>query len=112
MNRICATGNMVADPDLKFLPKGTAICNFTVAINCGWGDNKSTLFLRCAIFGKSAETAAGRLKKGGRVAIDGRIKPDNWEKDGVKHERVQAVLDSWDDFTPKSEAKAEEAMTF
>ncbi|NTW44282.1 MAG: single-stranded DNA-binding protein, partial [Anaerolineaceae bacterium] len=45
------------------------------------------------MFGKRAESLAGYLKKGTKVALEGELQLDKWEKDGVKHERVKIVVD-------------------
>lgn len=85
---ITVTGTLVADPELKFTPSGTAVVNFTVAANDRrfnkdtqqWEDGGAT-FLRCALWREPAEHAAESLEKGARVLLTGRLKQRSWETD-------------------------------
>ena len=87
-NKITIVGNLGRDPELKYTPQGTAVCDFSVATNekrkdqNGETKNEATWF-RVTFFGKQAEVASQYLKKGGLVYIEGRLKAREWtDKEG------------------------------
>ncbi len=89
INRVIVIGNMVRDCDLRYLQNGTAVANFTLAVNDGYGDKKTVDFLKVTAWGKTAENVANYCSKGSRVAVDGRIKQQNYEdKNGNRREKV------------------------
>ena len=77
---ITVTGNLTADPELRFVPSGAAVANFTVASTPrtfdkqtnGWKDGE-TLFMRCSIWREAAENVAESLVKGNAVIVTGRL---------------------------------------
>ncbi|MQA62363.1 MAG: single-stranded DNA-binding protein [Actinophytocola sp.] len=83
---ITVTGTVVADPELKFTPTGTAVANFTVAANDRrydkntgqWVDAGAT-FLRCSIWRDAAENVAESLTKGARVLLTGALRQREWQ---------------------------------
>lgn len=87
MNKIVLSGNLVKDSELKFLPGGeTAVANFTIANNEGYGDKKQVTFLNCVLFGKRAESLNNYLTKGTKVIIDGKLRIRDYE-DKEKNKR-------------------------
>ncbi len=88
-NQIAIAGRLVADPELKYAPSGTAICKMRLAFDQGSGDNKSGGFVNVTAFQKVAENASQYLKKGARVLVGGRLEFREWESDGKKHSMVQ-----------------------
>ncbi|WP_370421974.1 single-stranded DNA-binding protein [Streptomyces sp. QH1-20] len=93
---LTATGNLAADPVLRFTPSGSAVASFTVACNdrrknpaTNEWETTGTLWLRCTAWDRIAETAADQLTKGHAVTVTGRLKPDDYEKDGIKHTGFQ-----------------------
>lgn len=97
-NRITIVGNLTRDPELKYGTSGTAICNMTVAVNEKvkrgekWEDE--TTFLRVVVFGVQAENCEKYLSKGRGVLVDGRLKINKWEKEGVKRETPEIVANT------------------
>lgn len=92
-------GNLGADPDLKFLPSGQAVAEFSVATTERWTDKngqkqEETEWHRCKIFGKQAEALAKYMTKGKQVLVEGRNKTRSWEKDGVKRYMTEVVATS------------------
>lgn len=63
---------MCKDPELKQTKSGKNICNFTVASNYGWGENKGTDFIRCVAWNKTAEMISKNFHKGDNLIIEGR----------------------------------------
>lgn len=66
-------GNLGGDPELKYLPDGKAVCNFSVAVTRRRGDSKQTVWYRVAAWGETGESAAKYLKKGSGVLVSGRV---------------------------------------
>lgn len=71
INNWTIIGNLTADPELRTTRNGRNVCNFSVAINEGWGETAKVTFVKVAVFGNSAESCAANLKKGRKVAIRG-----------------------------------------
>jgi single-strand DNA-binding protein len=83
---ITVIGNLTADPELRFTPAGTAVCNFTVAStpraydkDSGEWKDQETMFLRVNIWREAAEYAAESLAKGMRVIVTGRLKAKTFD---------------------------------
>lgn len=94
-------GNVVADPELRFLPSGAAVANFTVASTPRafdrqaneWRDQE-TLFLRCSVWRDAAENVAESLSKGTRVIVQGRLKARSYEtKEGDRRYTTELEVD-------------------
>lgn len=84
MNALNAIGN-INNPELRFMPDGTAILSFSFALNSGYGDKKNTTWLNCSIFGKRAQTLSEMLNKGDKVGISGELNNRKWtDKNGVE----------------------------
>lgn len=93
--QIVVVGNVVADAELRFLPNGAAVANFTVADtprvkgqNDEWKDG-DTIWWRVSAWRDLAENVTESLRKGTRVVVIGTPKQTNWEKDGVKFSRIE-----------------------
>lgn len=99
------TGNITADPELRFTPSGTAVAKFTVASTPRYYDKTAgewkdgeTLFMPCNVWRQSAENAAESLTKGMRVIVNGRVKQRSYEtKEGEKRTVIEMEVD---DFGP------------
>ena len=73
LNVWCAVGRMCADPELRYSDKGTAITNFTLAVDNGlYNGVKQTLFARCIGFDKRAEFICNYGKKGRLCSVSGK----------------------------------------
>jgi single-strand DNA-binding protein len=82
MATICITGRLPRDCEPKKLQSGTAVTEFTVPYDVGYGDKKSTVWAKCALFGTRAEKLAQYLTKGTTVMVTGVAWPEAWVKDG------------------------------
>lgn len=93
-------GHLAADPELKFLPTGVAVCNVTVASTPKtfnrqtneWTDGE-TLWMRGAVWREYAEHVAASLHKGDRVIMTGRLVSRSYDKDGEKRTSVEMQVD-------------------
>lgn len=92
-------GNLTRDPELKSLPTGMKVCNFSVATNRVWRDKdgskkEATEFHNVVVFGRQAETVAQYMKKGSNLMIEGRLQTRSWEADGKKNYRTEIIADT------------------
>lgn len=112
MNTVILTGNICADPELRYLPSGSAVCNFNVANNRKWTQNgekkEEVSFIGVVSFGKQAETVAQYFKKGSPILVQGRLKQESWEKDGKKQSKTVVVLEGFE-FMSRGEGRAQPA---
>jgi len=99
VNSVVIGGNLTRDPDLKYLPSGTAVCDLNVAVNRKWTDKASgekkeaVSFIGVVAFGRTGELAAEYLKKGSPVLIEGEITQDRWDDkaSGQKREKTKVT---------------------
>jgi single-strand DNA-binding protein len=97
---ITVIGNLTGDPELRFIPSGAAVANFTVASTprsydkpSGKWKDADPLFLRCNIWRDEAEHVAESLVKGDRVIVQGRLRQRSYEKDGAKRTIIELEVD-------------------
>jgi len=74
-------GNLGNDPEMRYTPQGSPVCNFSVATNRRWknqdgSDGEETTWFRCSVWNKTAEAVNQYLSKGRQVFIVGRLIPD------------------------------------
>jgi len=82
-------GRMVADVDLKFTNKGTALANFSIAVNRKKGEEESVSYFDCTAWGTLAQGISDNLRKGQRVIITGNLNQDRYEnKEGKTVSKV------------------------
>lgn len=90
VNRVTLIGNLGRDPEMRYLPSGEAVANFSLATTEQWKDkngNKQerTDWHRIEFIGRTAEICGEFLKKGMSVYVEGRIQYDKWtDKEGVE----------------------------
>ncbi len=81
MNNITIAGQLGRDAETRYLPDGTAVASFSVADS--QGREKPTIWWRCSLFGKRAESLVPYLVKGQSVAVSGTVTEREYQKDGV-----------------------------
>lgn len=99
INRVCVTGNLTRDPELKATQGGAPVLRLGVAVNDRrknpqsgeWEDVPN--FVDCVMFGTRAERVAQYLAKGTKVAIEGRLRYSSWEQDGQRRSKLEVVVD-------------------
>ena len=96
LNTVIVGGNLTRDPEVRYTPKGTAVCTLGLAINERFKDGsgtwqEDTTFVDIECWGKTAESAKEYLSKGRQVVIEGKLKLDTWERDGQKHSKTKVV---------------------
>lgn len=96
-NRYIGAGTLTRDPELRYTPGGTAVCDVSLAINekqknAAGEYVESTVFVECTLWGRTAEVACEYCKKGGSLLVEGRLKLDQWQdKEGQKRSRLKVV---------------------
>ena len=82
MNNFSFIGNIGTVKDIKFTPSGTAVLNFSVAFDSGWGDKKTTSWANCSLWGKRAESLSPYIVKGAKIGIVGELSLRSYESNG------------------------------
>lgn len=101
MNIVMLRGNLARDPELRVVgERRTAVVNFTVATSREFTrsdgtQDKVTSFIQCEAWDTGAEAVANSLKKGDLVMIEGSLRNDSWEKDGVKHSTLKVRVNNF-----------------
>ena len=98
-NRVILMGNLTRDPEMKYLPNGSAVTNFGIAMNERYTDKQTgeqrenPCFVDVEAWGRQAEIANEYLSKGSPVFIDGSLKFDSWEaEDGTKRNKLRVKV--------------------
>jgi len=126
MNIVMLRGNLARDPDLRTVnigDKQTSVVNFTVATSreftkANGTQDKVTSFIQCEAWDSGAEAIASSFKKGDLVLIEGSLRNDSWEKDGVKHNTLKVRVNNFGQIVktkrsrPATAAQEEEAVAF
>jgi single-strand DNA-binding protein len=96
LNRVQLIGRLGRDPETRYTPKGTKVCQFSIAVNRYWrgaeGETKErTDWFNVEAWGRLGETCQEHLSKGRLVFIEGRLQTDQYDKDGEKHYFTKVV---------------------
>lgn len=99
LNKVFLMGNLTRDPELRYIPSGTAVADFSIAINRFFKNKEGTktedtCFVRVVVWANQAESCAKYLSKGRPVFIEGRLQSRSWEdKDGQKRSTMEVVAE-------------------
>ena len=96
INRVIIVGTVGQDPDIRAMPSGEYVANFSVATSEQWKDKQgqkqeSTEWHKIVIFGKLAEIVHQYVTKGTKLYLEGKLKTRSWEQDGVKRYATEIV---------------------
>jgi single-strand DNA-binding protein len=98
LNKVLLIGNLTRDPELRYIPSGTAVAKFGLAVNRDYTDKASgekkenTCFVDITVWGRQAETCNQYLSKGRTVFVEGRLEYSTWEtKEGDKRSKIEVV---------------------
>ncbi|TWU14065.1 Single-stranded DNA-binding protein [Symmachiella macrocystis] len=100
-NRVILIGNLTRDPEVRYIPSGTAVSELGLAVNRTWFDKQSnsrkeeTTFVDVTLWGREAEVAGEYLSKGRPVLIEGRLQLDSWEdkQSGQRRSKLRVVCE-------------------
>ena len=99
VNKVILVGNLGRDPEVRYMPNGDAVCNFSIATTDSWKDKSGakqerTEWHNIVIYRKLAEIAGEYLKKGRPVYLEGRLQTRKWQtKDGQDRYTTEIVAD-------------------
>ena len=99
INRVAISGNLTRDAELRSTASGLAVLSFGVAVNDRrknaqtgeWEDCPN--FIDCIMFGSRAESLSDHLAKGAKVAVEGKLRWSQWERDGQKRSKIEVVVE-------------------
>lgn len=96
LNRVELIGNLTAAPEVKVMPDGRKVCNFSIATNFSYKVDGQKIdksdFHRVNVYGKLVDICEKYLKKGQKIFIAGRLSNRSWEKDGVKRYATDIIV--------------------
>lgn len=99
VNKVILLGNIGRDPEVRYMPNGDAVTNFSVATSESWKDKstgekrEATEWHNCVAFRRLGEIAGTYLKKGSKVYVEGKLKTETYEKDGSKRYSTKIIVD-------------------
>lgn len=113
INRVVISGNITRDPELRSTQGGMEILALGVAVNDRrknqqtgeWEDCPN--FVDCVMFGARAKSVSRFLSKGSKVAIEGKLRWSQWERDGQKRSKIEVVVDEIEFMTSRSDATSQ-----
>lgn len=98
INKVILIGNLGADPEVRYMPSGSAVTNVTLATSEGWKDKQTneqhekTEWHRVVFFNRLAEIAGEFLKKGSKIYIEGRLQTRKWQdKNGQERYTTEII---------------------
>ena len=99
LNKVLIIGNLTRDPEKRVTPSGTAVVELRMAVNRKFKsstgeDREEVCYLDVAVWGRTGENCAEYLRKGSSALIEGRLKMDQWEKDGQKRSKISIVAEN------------------
>ncbi len=100
LNKVMLIGNLTRDPELRYVPSGTAVANFSLAVNRMYtaqsGEKKKeTCFTRVVVWGRMAEICGEYLAKGSSVFVEGRLQSRSWDTpEGQKRSTIEVVANN------------------
>ncbi len=107
LNRVMMVGRLVKDPDLRYIPSGTSVVNFSIANNRSYVKNgeksEQVSYFECIAWGKLGEIIAQYCKKGKLIGVDGRLQQRSWDdNEGKKRYKVEVVVENFQFLSPAS----------
>ena len=110
VNKVILVGNLGQDPEVRYMPQGGAVANFSVATSETWTDKNTnekkeqTEWHRVVFYGRLAEIIGEYLRKGSKVYIEGKLKTRKWmDKDNIERYTTEVVGEEMQMLDGKSE---------
>jgi len=110
LNKVHLIGNLGKDPELRFMPNGDAVCNFSIATTENWKDKagakqEKTEWHNIVMYRKLAEISGEYLKKGSAVYLEGKLQTRKWQtKEGQDRYSTEIIADQMQMLGGKSES--------
>jgi len=100
-NKVIQVGRLTADPEIRRIPSGTAVCEFSIAVTRSWKEKDSEewkehcSFFNCVTWGNKAEYMQDKFHKGDQVLVEGRLEQDRWETpEGDKRSKIKIITET------------------
>lgn len=100
-NKVILVGNLTRDPELRYLPSNTAVCDFGLAVNHKYRDREGNqkeevCFVDCSLFGKGGEIVNQYMSKGRPILVEGRLRLESWTtQDGSKRSKHSIFVENF-----------------
>jgi single-strand DNA-binding protein len=97
INKVILVGNVGGDPEVRYMPSGSAVVNLTLATSESWKDKSTgenvekTEWHRVVFFNRLAEIVGEYVRKGSKLYVEGRLQTRSWEQDGAKRYATEIV---------------------
>jgi len=116
LNKVFLIGRLTRDPEIRFLPSGTQVTAFSIAVNRSYkvGEEwrEETYYFDIEAFGNLAERLGRQLNKGTQILVEGQLRQDRWETSaGEKRSKVKIVADRVNLLSTPSASVASETTT-
>lgn len=114
-NKVILLGNLTRDPELRFTPSQTPVCNFGLATNRKWKGQDGTerdevCFVDCTMFGKRAAVIREHFTIGSLIFVEGRLMFESWQgQDGAKRSRLKVMVENFEFVGNKKDAAEQPA---
>lgn len=100
LNKVQLYGNLTRDPEMKSLPSGQNVANFSIATNRVYKDRdgakkEQVEYHNVVAFGRTADLIGQYMKKGRPIFVEGRLQTRSWDKDGAKQYRTEIVVETF-----------------
>jgi single-strand DNA-binding protein len=100
LNKVQLYGNLTRDPEMRALPSGQQVANFSIATNRVYKDKdgakkEQVEYHNVVAFGRQADIIGQYMKKGRPLFIEGRLQTRTWDKDGAKQYRTEIVVENF-----------------
>lgn len=99
INRVMLSGNITRDPEVRMTASGTPVLSFGLAVNDRhrnsetgeWEDCPN--FIDCTMFGTRGEGVSKHMAKGDKIAVDGKLRFSQWEKEGQRRTKLEVIVE-------------------
>jgi single-strand DNA-binding protein len=99
-NKVILMGNLTRDPEMRTIPNGNNVTNFSLAVNRQWNDQsgakqEAVTYVDCVAWGKPGEIINTYMKKGGAILVTGRLESRSWDQDGQKRSKIEINVEEF-----------------
>ncbi len=111
INKVILVGNVGQDPETRYMPSGGAVTNLSIATSETWKDKNTgenqerTEWHRVVFYQRLAEIVAEYVKKGSKIYVEGSLRTNSWEKDGVKRYTTEIIANEMQMLDGRGEGK-------
>jgi single-strand DNA-binding protein len=118
-NKVILIGNLTRDPEVRYTPKGAAVCDMSLAMNRKWTNDagekmEEVTFVDLVAWAKTAELAGKYLAKGSPIHVEGRLELQSWEDKATsqKRSKLRVVIESMQFLGARPEGQSGEKKTY